>query len=190
MKTLRIAQTALATILAVGINSTTFAFMAVPAQQAPQVQNSLTDIVESFRDEIEAGDTKCEDMLAKLDAALEDIDAKLDAGVENEADYLAARDEIAKMRYDLECLAQKLTQIVDPAAPGLGGGDLGGGFGGDGFVIDGPLSSSGPFTTGGSTGSGLGALAPLGIAAGVGIPAATDNDNRFPGLPSSQSVAN
>ena len=86
MKTLRIALVALATILAVGINSSSYAFMSVAEQQPVEVQTDLSEMVESLRAEIEAGETACKDMLAKLDEALDTIDAKLDEGVENAFD--------------------------------------------------------------------------------------------------------
>ena len=195
MKTLRIAQAALATILAVGINSTTYAFMAV--DQPSQVQMDLTQMVDSLRDEIDAGTTNCEDMLAKLDAVLQDIDAKLDEGVANEAEYVAARDAVAQMRYDLKCLANKLThEVLDangmPLAhehlmtdgtyvPGNTGQYTDGGSFANG---GGGSMGGGGFSTGG-TGTGGGDLDLVGVIGGTIAAVASDDD--FPGFIASPS---
>jgi len=190
MKTLRIAQAALAMILAVGINSTSHAFMAVPVDQTAAVQMDVTEMVDSFRKEIAAGQTSCEDMLAKLDAALKDIDAKLDAGVANEEAYLTARDDVAKMRYELECVAKELAHdVLDPnGAAVLHGHDIGGGGLASGtFAPGSTLSGGGSFSTGASAGTdhggGLGALLFGGTIAGI----ASDNNSR--GFIASESVA-
>jgi hypothetical protein len=187
MNKLRIAQAALATILAVGIQSTTQAFMAAPAEQATKAPMSLTELVDSLREEIAAKETSCEDMLVKLDEALEDIDAKLDAGVPNEDEYLKARDEIAKMRYDLECLANKLTQggtdmpipMDQPPTFNSGNPSSGGSFGGGGV-----LSGGG----GAGGGSGLGVLGLMGVAGGT--IAGVSNDDSNPGFVASFSGSN
>jgi hypothetical protein len=201
MKTLRIAQAALATILVVGINSNSHAFMAV--DQTAAVQVDLTEMVDSLRNEIATGQTKCDDMLAKLDAALEDIDAKLDAGVANEEEYLTARDAIAQMRYDLECVAKDLThEVVDVNGnmiphdhqmgdggmmPG-GGNPVGNGGGSFGTGGNGGASVGGGFSSGASAGSSGGGLAALAIVGG-GIAAAVDDNNDRIGFVGSESQA-
>ena len=184
MKT-RIGQAVVAAVVAVGLNANTHAFMAVETQQPAEVQITLADTVEAFRQEIASGETSCNDMLKKLNVALEEIDAKLDAGVANEEEYLAARDELAKMRYDLECLAEKLTQvIVDP--PNVGG-NLNS-FGTNVSPVGGGSFNVGPGAV--SSGSSFGSLMAVGGIVGgtVGAAAASDNDN--PGAVGSPSGTN
>jgi len=188
MKTLRIAQAALAMTLAMGINSTTYAFMAVPTDQPADVQVSLSEMVDSLRQEIAAGETKCEEMLAKLNTVLADIDAKLDAGVENEEELLATREEVAKMRYDLECLAQKLTQDFVPMPDGGFGPSVGGDFTGNGGFVSSGGGGGGGSTVGGGVSS-LRRLAVLGgITTAITVPLATEDDT--PGFVASDSIAN
>lgn len=184
MKTLRIAQAALATILAMGINTTTYAFMSVETEQPAEVQMSLTDMVDSLREEITVGETSREDMLTKLDLAVEGIDDKLDAGVANEEEYLAARDAIIEMRNGLEHLGDKLVQFDS----GLSLGDPSqGSLGNSSVVSSGGGTSAGGAGAGGSGLSGL--LVPAGIAGGA-VAAGTSGDSSNPGFVASESFVN
>jgi hypothetical protein len=176
MKTLRIAQAALALMLATGISSNALAFMVVTADQ-PTKKADLSTMVDALREEVEAGETKCEDMLAKLNSVLDEIDAKLDIGVPNEEEYLAARDAVAEMRYDLECLATRFTQVIG------GGGGTGGLLSGGAPVFGG----GGGGAVGGGGGS-LGGLAGLAVIGG-GVAAVSSNSSS-PGFVASQSVSN
>ncbi len=188
MKTLRFTFAALATIFALEFASTASAFMptdeSVPAEG---VETDLQKMVKAFQEEIDAGETSCEDMLAKLDKAIDDIDLKLDAGAENEEELLVVRDQISKMRYNLNCFAQTLTQSV---SGGLGNLGAAGGGGAGGGVLGGPVSNVGSLSgqIGGTAvgGSALSGLVPLGVIAGVAIPAATSSSSN-PGTPASPS---
>ena len=187
MKTLRIALVALATILAVGISSNTYAFMSVDEQPPVEVQSELSTMVESLRAEMEAGETACKDMLAKLDEALDTIDAKLDEGVENEEEYLKARDEITSMRAELECIADQLTRTFGSSegrAP-AGGGQIAASTAGTNVV-------SGGGGAGGSSANAGGAASGVAMAGAIAGTAAAgaQNRNSNPGFIASGSSTN
>jgi len=151
------------------------------------IEGGLDRMVASLREEMEKGETKCDAMLQKLNAALKQIDAKLDQGVPDEQRYLDARDAISKMRYELKCVATKMTQRRTS-----GGGMIrSGGFGGGGFMSR-PLTSGGAgggFAGGGGTGGGGIGMLPLLIGGAAGIAAATDDDDD-PGPIASVSTTN
>lgn len=177
MKSLTIAPLALASVLAFGIQSNAMAFMAVEVEQPLLIASELSELVDSLHAEVAAGETPCEELLAKLDDALDRIDAKLDQGVVNEDEYLAARDEISSLKYDLECVTKKATNLAQFVGPvgALGPSsitptnvDQGRGFTG---------GSGGP---GSMSGGGLSGLLPLGILGGT-IAATADDDNK-PGV--------
>jgi hypothetical protein len=188
MKTLRIAQAALALILVVGISSNSFAFMVVAAaDQSTAKSTDLSQMVDSLRAEIDAGETKCEDILAKLNAALDNIDARLDIGVPNEEEYLAARQTIAEMRYDLECVAHKLTAQIVTGGAAAAGAAAGAAPAVTGFGAVGAAGAAGA-GAGAAGGGSLSSLAGLGIIGG-GVAAVSSNSSS-PGFVASQSVSN
>lgn len=174
MKSLSIVPLALAAVLAVSMNSTALGFMAIEIEKPLLIANELSEMVQSLRQEVAAGETPCEEMLSKLDAALERIDDKLDQGVINEDEYLDARDEISSLRYDLECVTKKATKLTQIGGGGmLGGGSGGGRLGGN--RIGGGGGGGGSVMGGAGAGGGLGGLLPLGVIGGT-IAAATDDD--------------
>ena len=192
MKTLRIAQAALALTLIVGISSHSFAFMVEASGPSILKRTTPAQLVTSLRAELDAGETKCEDMLVKLNSALDEIDARLDAGVPNEDEYLAARQQISEMRHGLECVANTLTaQIVGGgaaaagAAAGAGAAPVATGFGAAG-AAGGGMAGAGVGAAAGGTS--LGSLAGLGIVGG-GVAAVTSNSDA-PGFVASEALAN
>lgn len=189
---MRIAQTALATILAIGLNSPSHAFMSLETETPQAIKPTISETVELLRKEITLGETSCDEMLKKLDVVLEDIDGQLDAGAENEEELLTARDAITDMRYDLECLSKELTQapMVNGPAPG---GEFSMDLGGPAQPQQGGQMSSGGGPTSGGGGSigGGGSLRGLAIVGGLGGAAAgiaSDDDN--PGFRASGSTTN
>lgn len=86
----------------------------------------MTTTVGALRQELKAGQTKCSDMLVKIDAAIETIDVALDAGIADEKKYMGLRDELVELRLMLPCTANELTAGEMP----LGGVPV------DGVVID------------------------------------------------------
>lgn len=188
MKTLRIVQTVLALTLVVGISSNSFAFMLTAATQPAAKAINPTQLAASLRAEIAAGETECEAMLAKLNAALNEIDARLDIGVPNEDEHLAARRAIADMRYDLECVAQTLTaQVIAGGGAAAAGAAAGAAPAVTGFGAAG-AAGAGVAGAGAAGGGSLGSLAGLGIIGG-GVAAVAGNGDA-PGFVASQSVAN
>lgn len=181
MKMPRFAQFVLAAILATSLHSSSYAFMVSPIEESV-TRIDLDEMVKSFREEIAAGETKCTDMLEKLDAALEQIDDRLDEGVTNEDEHLDARDAIVEMRFGLDCLAQKLTQV----SSGGGGSmiSMGGASGFSGGAISG---GAGGAAAGG--GGSLGGLLTAGLAAGAIIPSVANNSDS-PGFVASPSTTN
>ncbi|MGV3486811.1 MAG: hypothetical protein ACO1RT_20515 [Planctomycetaceae bacterium] len=193
---------ALATMVAglsAGLAAPSYAFMA-DADAAASVDGvaTMTQAVEAIRQELTAGKTTCNDLLAKIDKAIEQIDAALDKGVAEEQQYLGLRDELVELRLALPCVANELAGevIVDDtiiaesviAVPGPmvadGGHDHHGGLVGPGY---GGSSSGGGYSMGsgggGSSGAvggsgGLLALGAIGTAVALGV---TDDDDDTPG---------
>lgn len=185
MKTLRIAQAALALILVVGISSNSFAFMVEAAGQSILIKTTPSQMVESLRAEMEAGETQCEEMLAKLNAALDEIDARLDIGVPNEGEFLAARQAIVEMKYDLECVATTLTaQVVTGGAAASGIAGAAGAAAGAAPAV----TAAGGTGMGAVGGGSMNGLAQLGIIGG-GVAAISSNSDS-PGFVASQALAN
>ncbi len=168
-----------------------YAFM-MQAEEATVGLVDITQTVDSIREEMKAGETACEDMLTKIDAAINSIDAALDKGIADEKKYLGLRDELVELRLELPCLGNELTQdpgtiISDtvisetPIGPVNedDGRPVGAAFGG-GAPMGGAAGGIGGGAGGGIAG-GLGGIGPLalgGIAAAIAVPiAAGANDN-------------
>lgn len=162
--------------------------------QADETTVSLVDItstVDSIREELKAGETACETMLSKIDAAINSIDAALDKGIADEKKYLGLRDELVELRLELPCLGNELTQepgtiisdtVISETPIGTVSEDdrrpAGAVFGGGGAAMGGGGFGGG---AGGGIAGGLGGIGPLalgGIAAAIAVPiAAGANDN-------------
>jgi hypothetical protein len=175
------------------------AFMMEADVAAVEGSVDITATVDQLRQDWKAGETKCELMLEKIDAAIEQVDASLDKGVVDEKKYLGLRDELVELRLELPCLAEELTQsmindgstllsetVIGEAAPCVGcdgSGSAGAGMAGGG--------GSGLLGGGGGAGGagGIGGIGPLalgGIAAAIAIPLAVGSDD--PGTPASPST--
>ncbi len=192
-----------------------FAFMN-EGQSVDSKSAGMSSMVESLREEVAAGNTACVDMLNKVNQAVAEIDSRLDAGVADEAGYLDARASLLKLRSDLPCLAEQLTQMQEEmmmeqmpsnaeiisdellSEETLGGSIVQGGeLGSTGYASG--MSSGGYATSGGSFGGGggaggglaggggLGGLASLG-ALGAAIAVGASNDNNSPGVVISPST--
>ena len=134
-----------------------------------------------------AGETKIDEMVAKLDSFVNHIDKMLDEGVQNESLYLAAREEALTLRQSLPGLDKYLAALGSHGIFPLNGI---GGSGGGHFNFK-PIGGGGGGSIGGGAGggiigggSGLGLLGTIGLA--VGIPLGVSNDN--PGPVASQSI--
>jgi len=162
------------------------AFMVDADESASVGSVDLTQSVDVLRQELKAGETACNEMLAKIDAAIEQVDSALDIGVADEKKYLGLRDELVEMRLSLPCLSEELTQaegdvvsdmVVDQQVVGeqvIGGevttGMTGGAAGGSSAGGSGGLGGAGGI-------GGLGPLAIGGLAAAIAIPVALSGDN-------------
>ena len=173
------------------VSSPSYAFMTESTEVATAEGSvDLTKAVDALRQELKAGQTSCDAMLGKIDAAIEQVDAALDKGVADEKMYLGLRDELVEMRLSLPCLASELAQ------EGMVGGDGDGGVGpivsdtllgeqviGEEVIgggASGSMGTSGVLSGGASGGAaaggaGIGPLAIAGIAAAIAIPVATSD---------------
>lgn len=169
------------------VSSPSYAFMTESTEVATAEGSvDLTKAVDALRQELKAGQTSCDAMLGKIDAAIEQVDAALDKGVADEKMYLGLRDELVEMRLSLPCLASELAQ------EGMVGGDGGAGaivsdtvigeqvIGEE--IIGGGATGSTGMVGGGSAGAagatgaaGISPLAIAGIAAAIAIPVATSD---------------
>lgn len=168
------------------VGSPSYAFMTESTEVATAEGSvDLTKAVDELRQEVKAGETECDVMLGKIDAAIEQVDSALDKGVADEKMYLGLRDELVEMRLSLPCLANELTQ------EGMAVDDLGGSIVSDELVSEevvgeevlGGMGTSGGVTGGmaggaaGGAGGGISPLAIAGIAAAIAIPVAvSDNE--------------
>lgn len=182
MRFRNIALIVMAVVVSGVFHSTGHAFMDSPDDLTVEAQPTLSEIVQSLRDEIAAGETKCDSMLEKLDLAIDQIDDKLDDGVSNEEEYLTARDELVQMKYNLDCYG-KSALIQAPSAFSVGGaaGDTAGII--SSSSVGGAIGGSGSAAGGGS----LGGLLTVGGIAGVAIGA---SDGSSPGFVASPSTTN
>jgi hypothetical protein len=172
------------------VSSPSYAFMTESTEVATAEGSvDLTKVVDQLRQEVKAGETECDAMLGKIDAAIEQVDGALDKGVADEKMYLGLRDELVEMRLSLPCLANELTQEGMPV------GDVGGSIVSDELigeqvvgeeVLGGMSGSAGMAggTTGGAFGGGAaggaaGGMSPAligGLAAAIAIPLAVSDD--------------
>jgi hypothetical protein len=188
----RFALAALVAGLSSAISSPSYAFMTESTEVATAEGSvDLTKAVDQLRQELKAGETECDAMLGKIDAAIEQVDAALDKGVADEKMHLGLRDELVEMRLSLPCLANELTQEGVPMDD-LGGSVLSEQVIGEEVISDdglAPFGATGGIAGGGATGGvaggaaggglagGISPLAIAGIAAAVAIPAATSGDD-------------
>lgn len=170
------------------VSSPSYAFMTESTEVATAEGSvDLTKAVDALRQELKAGETSCDAMLGKIDAAIEQVDAALDKGVADEKMYLGLRDELVEMRLSLPCLASELAQEGMVGGDGGAGGIVsdtvigeqvigeeiigGGATGSTGMVGGGAAGAAG--ATGGA--AGISPLAIAGIAAAIAIPVATSD---------------
>jgi len=209
MNTLRTLTAASVIALAMGIPSTSQAFMAgLTDSQVADVHQQVVTTLDQLREEVALGETKTEVMVAKIDAFVKHLDQMLDHGAFDENLVLAAREEAIALRRTIPGIDQYLAQVpvVDPLGTGpvigerilseqpVVGGEGGSAPGlGGGFV----QNNAGSFGGGGGGGGGFGGvmggrsgLAILaGTAAAIAIPLATSSDDT-PGPIASPSQAN
>lgn len=154
----RIALASLAAVFSAAAAPSHAFMVAADVVETTEGAVDMTKAVDALREELKAGQTKCNEMLGKIDAAIEQIDAALDAGVADETKYLGLRDELVELRLTLPCMANELTAAGDLPMDGAPV---------DGILVDGPMLGDGTMVEeGGFINSGMGSVGGPQMAVG------------------------